>query len=443
MKTFHNEFTDLILRTIGVKFRILWSNRAIRFHKRITSPDGTWPRHWRRIAHFFDLELREECIQASSEYDAKDRAENRRMMLIRLFQASGAKWRPDEQTETFIQQPFIESPYEDQFHVGLEFKSKMEAVSQTVRFRWQILHDELLLADRLIDLLVGLSRYQKSNVLPFSVEVFAKLRQFPNVRIERVENIEEKSPFRSFPWVVVIETNQPEVFHSALKPFASWLGIGIDLAPGRKFTFAGKCQLGTGMEGVIGGALTTPNEQFLATCSHVLAPNCQSVICRGDPKGSQSEPDAALISSDQPCFKTGNSTPCAFLTKTDVDDCISSKIPVFKRHPDRQVRRGAIRGRILNFNLNGVMCRFPHVEVIPWNSTWRRILRAFSLPFSKPGDSGSWVFVDSSRGNNAWLGMIVGADEENPATFVAEAEPLLDFFQTATQHGPLQPQKFV
>jgi hypothetical protein len=71
--------------------------------------------------------------------------------------------------------------------------------------------------------------------------------------------------------------------------------------------------------------------------------------------------------------------------------------------------------------------RFPHLEALPWNSKFARMLRIFDRPFSKPGDSGSWVFDVSS---NRWLGMVVGGDDYH-TTFIAEASPLIDYFHQA------------
>ncbi len=144
----------------------------------------------------------------------------------------------------------------------MEFKSQIEAVSQTVRFRWQIPHDELLLADRAVDFLVGLSQYKESGKFPFGAEAFAELRKLPNVRIDRIESLEREG---RFPWVIVFETNQPDVLRSIIKPFANWLSIGVDLAPGRSIKYAGGCQVGPGMEGVIGGAFVAHKNRFLAT----------------------------------------------------------------------------------------------------------------------------------------------------------------------------------
>jgi hypothetical protein len=45
--------------------------------------------------------------------------------------------------------------------------------------------------------------------------------------------------------------------------------------------------------------------------------------------------------------------------------------------------------------------------------------------FSKPGDSGSWVFDPVSNG---WLGMVIGGDAFFMSTFVAKSQPLVDYF---------------
>ncbi len=90
------------------------------------------------------------------------------------------------------------------------------------------------------------------------------------------------------------------------------------------------------------------------------------------------------------------------------------------------------------------MCRFPHLEILPWNSTCGEFLRSslhHSATQAIPVAGCSPILCPVEVG---WIGMVVGADEENPATFAAEAEPLLDFFETATgrKYGPLKSQQF-
>jgi hypothetical protein len=102
------------------------------------------------------------------------------------------------------------------------------------------------------------------------------------------------------------------------------------------------------------------------------------------------------------------------------------KHAVEKRHPEARRNQGVIRSRVSAFDLNGNLCRFPHLEVVPWNSGLLRSTRLFDRPFSKEGESGSWVFETNSGG---WLGMVVGGDTDYFATFVAEANPLVNYFE--------------
>jgi hypothetical protein len=70
------------------------------------------------------------------------------------------------------------------------------------------------------------------------------------------------------------------------------------------------------------------------------------------------------------------------------------------------------------------MFRFPHLEVLPWYGSF--LGRILNRPFTKHGDSGTWVFDVQS---GSWIGMVVAGDDRNAATFIAEAGPLVDYFE--------------
>ena len=187
-------------------------------------------------------------------------------------------------------------------------------------------------------------------------------------------------------------------------------------------------------------------DRFFATCAHVLADGCGAAVCRGTPRANRDEPDAALVEYQQGCFERWPTEPCMAASTDAIERCITSKHAVWKLHPRRRACRGVIRCRVLAYTINGALCRFPHLEIVSWPAGWQRIFRWLTPPFSRPGDSGSWVFAETPmpEEDGDWAGMVVGADEENPASFAAEAQPLVDFFETATQrrHGRFQPHQF-
>jgi hypothetical protein len=94
--------------------------------------------------------------------------------------------------------------------------------------------------------------------------------------------------------------------------------------------------------------------------------------------------------------------------------------------------KGFIADRVLAFPLDGVYYRFPHLKVYPLIPRILKFLAPSSaVVFSRPGDSGSWVF-DTENGN--WMGMIVGGDRDFLGSYVIEAGPLISYLSASLAH---------
>ena len=209
---------------------------------------------------------------------------------------------------------------------------------------------------------------------------------------------------------------------------SDYLGIAVAFGPPRKVRLYGACQVGLGSEGVAGGCIKTDKGLYQVTCSHVLSQNCASLVVRSNVVSDGHEPDAALISHGNPCFRCPPyRINCICATESDIQKQIQNRFSVIKRHPDCNKHEGLIRNRAHSFDIDGVFHRFPHLEIIPkLEKIGPIILPVWDRAFSKPGDSGAWVMDSAS---DLWFGMVVGGDEYFLSTFAAEAEPLSLYFK--------------
>jgi hypothetical protein len=327
---------------------------------------------------------------------------------------------------------------------AVELEKPEERAGQMARLQWQLSADHLLLAERVVDAIVAHARTLGNGESPSGPSRTWRsnyLGEYPLVRISSHDD--RLASEGLFPWKVIIETDAPSFVQAALLEAREWFGIGVEIAPRRRIRLFGKCQIGAGLFGVAGGVLEDDRTRYPMTCSHILSDQCRSVVIRGSLARQSNQPDAALIRDGNPCFPLINElVNCTSASDSLIERMITSKTAVEKRHPDARRNQGVVRSRVSAFELNGNYCRFPHLEVIPWNSDFLRSTRLFDRPFSKEGESGSWVFEVESDG---WLGMVIGGDDDYFATFVAEAGALVNYFENTLGQPrglrfPLQPK---
>lgn len=384
---------------------------------------------------------RVEIIPSPSWERSKLAAAERRDHLFSFLQRFEVSLEQDAaESRRALPMEFLEVPpaFRSRELSGTSIEGYDERAGQMARLRWQLKSDHLLLVERVVDAIVASRRilgperklYDQSPQ-PFSIE-------YPLVRLSAYDSRLDSRGL--FPWKVVIESDRPLRDFQVISDMNDWLGIGVDLAPRRRVRLFGRCQMPGGLDGVVGGILHDGVAEYAMTCSHVLAANCGSVFLRGNPTRESNQPDAALIRGSNPCFRLSDLlVNCVSADEAFIEQSIQKKSTVEKRHPNVRQNKGVIRSRVSAFDLNGYLFRFPHLEVLPWNSKLSRFTRLFDRPFSKEGDSGSWVFdVASDR----WLGMVVGGDDYF-TTFIAEAAPLVDYFDAALvnsvgAHAPLE-----
>ena len=329
---------------------------------------------------------------------------------------------------------FLEAPPEFERARANEFPlNSPDAIGQAVRLQWQLESDEFLLADRVVDAVVSLRRNSKPSFTGESFIFDTESEGYPSIKLLPEPELIE-SPF--FPWFVQIETKFPQWYVSQLRPIADWLGIGVRFAPPSRVVLQGKCKVGSGMKGVVGGGLRGAIGDFGMTCAHVLSPECQSVVSTCSPANLGNCPDAALIRAGTPCFKTPDAGQlCTAATAAEVRDTRLKKQLVTKGRSSRKT--GYITCPVMEVESGGTTFRFPHLQIAPLTvPLLGRFSAIFERAFSYEGDSGTWVF---NQQTGRWLGMIVAGDEDQRLSYAAEATPLLDYFRITLGSTNLAP----
>jgi hypothetical protein len=299
-----------------------------------------------------------------------------------------------------------------------------EAIGQAVRLEWQLGSDEFLLADRVVDAVVRLRRTSRPTFAEGSFVFDTDVEGYPSIKL--LHETDQLAAGR-FPWSVLIETRFPQWYFERLSPIADWLGIGVRFAPASRAVLQGKCQIGSGMEGVVGGSLRGTSGEFGMTCAHVLSPECGSVVCTYSPTDLGNHPDAALINASSPCFGTRNpSRQCIAATEAEVRDTRIRKQLVIKGRSSR--KKGYITCPVFELESEGgTTFRFPHLQIVPLTiPILGRFSAIFERAFSYEGDSGTWVFNEET---GRWLGMIVAGDPDQRLSYAVEATPLLEYFR--------------
>jgi hypothetical protein len=332
------------------------------------------------------------------------------------------------QQNSIIEYEFLESPSNYEFRQGETryFENREEMNGQMSRLKWQLNSTEYLLLERLTDLVIILFR-----------DNYKRIFEYPLIKLEPLEKYERKKG--NFIWKAIIEADDRYFYFDLLSKYKDWLGIPIELREKKYYRIKqnGHCT-NFAEEGTIGGHIVYDNKEYAMTCSHVLAPNCQSVLVRGNRHSTMfhyqnqiyQAPDAALIDTNSPCFpikkESKNFLSCAteqvYITAAD------SKVVLNKNPENDSKKNGYISnpGSLLPI-VKGAAYRFPHISVRLVQKKY--FFGLFKWPinphFSKGGDSGSWV-VDENT--NIWYGMIIGSDDL-AVTYLIQSEPLLDFFK--------------
>lgn len=171
--------------------------------------------------------FKDNAVESAHEM-ANQRRESIRSLLI------------ENSNQRFLPFEFLELPPQFEPLPSRSFEgNEPDAIAQMIRLNWQLDHDELLLAERVVDAVFYLVRREQvsSSRLAFTY------KRFPIIKLEPVNQI----PTMMFPWRVVIETNQQEFFQGALVKLRDWFSIGIEFAPESTVQFEGRCIEGYGM----------------------------------------------------------------------------------------------------------------------------------------------------------------------------------------------------
>jgi hypothetical protein len=366
---------------------------------------------------------RKKTILGDATYSSVQRAADERRNKIRTFLDRS------EGGTSFSR--FIELPEDrDNENFGIRYsqlESISERVAQKIKLEWQLQNDAYLLAERLVDLLIYYNSALSQSVRdPYYYLSFLR-SNVPVIKLRR--NYVKNDKY--FPWKIVISAPMDywgEVEHFLFR-FRNWLPIKIELERSIYFVPHGFCSRAIHREGTVGGVLRNGTGQvYPMTCTHVVADDCHCVHQKGEPKLYSEQPDATLLHAN--CFINANNLnrKLSVAHSQLVDHLILSRRPVKKVGNVISRKKGIIVGRIIDFPMEGTLFRFPHLEIVPKLDIYFGFLTwpLFHSVFSKPGDSGSWVI---SEGSDLWVGMVVGGDKFFRKSCVAEAEPLLSFFE--------------
>ncbi len=307
--------------------------------------------------------------------------------------------------------------------------------------QWQSQADELLLLARAADVVVlglrNMSTREGASAIDEVVE-----RVAPVVAIRPLPALLRLLRPRLFPWRVVVSTRRPDLVRVELAQFGDWLGIGVDIEKGASVGALGRCVVGGGLEGTVGGTLRdSAGHEMLVTCRHILAPGCRSKVWLpaegGARVGISDEPDAALLDPGA-CLAAGGRHTVGLdsASHQQLSDLLASGRPVIRVGGARSGAEGVIQlapervsspaAMLAPDGLGGVT-RFPLVVI----TRRRRRFRPNRSPFSSSGDSGSWVVEPEQR---TWIGMVVSGNED--LTLAVSASCLLGYL-TALEPGPL------
>ncbi len=370
------------------------------------------------------------ALPSPEEAISRIRAQERRKVIQELSRPSET-WR----SRFLISYEFLEQPPESLKTNINEFSiESADAIAQAVRLDWQIKSDELLLAERVVDAIITLRRTLLTQEDWGDEPLFSgEFETYPTVKLIYEQHLEE---FGLFPWTVLIETQFASFYSRRLRNFGDWLGIGIRFGRPSRAHMYGKCKMGSGSKGKVGGILQGSTGSYGMTCAHVLSAECGSVVCTLNPSSGDDQPDAALINTASGCFSTPSHPKlCIAASEADVRKALIDKEPVRKGQSSN--KHGYLSCRVHEIPIDGKSFRFPHVQIVPPTiPLLGRFSSALVSAFSQEGDSGTWVFNDET---SHWLGMVVAGDPDRELSYAIEPEPLLEYFRLRLNDPDLKP----
>ena len=305
-----------------------------------------------------------------------------------------------------------------------------DLIAQDVSLRWQLKSEPLLLLGRATDAVrVAIAEVAIREDRPIA-ETMA--RTAPSVAVTKLPVSIALVGRKLFPWRVIVGSRDTALMRRALPQISRWLGIGIDLVDSEPAVRLGGCQNGNGSMGTVEGTLIGPADEYLLTCAHVLADKCCAVHWRSNL--ARQSPDAALLVQAPECFPfdSANAWTVPTATTAQCQDALEAREQVIRRDNAEANRTGIIDEFVSMFSLEGAAIAFPTLRVrrrtfryglIPWPLVRRT--------FSRPGDSGSWVF---NAAGTRWFGIVVGAKGSD--SYVHIAEQLVEYFNERLRATP-------
>jgi hypothetical protein len=250
-----------------------------------------------------------------------------------------------------------------------------------------------------------------------------------------------------YPWIVLVRTENTREFVDFLEPLRSWLGIGVRIARPLGWTEHRSCTHSQA-RGTVAGYLGGHDDDSIypLTCAHVLPPQCTQHHVTRDPRTATEQPDAALL-QQHPCVGDFNrDVVVGCVEEPELRRLWVNAIPV--------VRAGGYSRRVLGYvkyhhtsytTQTGAVEDFPAcvVKTRRIRYAWGRLpLPLLRWPFSREGDSGSWVMVPKSDGSApSWVGLVAagGEGDDIMESYVLKASALLDYFRRQLPGSSLVP----
>jgi hypothetical protein len=300
-----------------------------------------------------------------------------------------------------------------------------EAAARQVTLEWQLSDPQLLLLARVCDAVDALMRQLNSPAgqpeLPIDERV--NIRKFhPVVTLRPVPKTARRLEPDLFPWRVVIEAGEPATLAGQLGQYANWYGVGVHVTKGRPVKRTGACIHGGGA-GMIGGIVQIGNKSYGLTCSHVIGEDCPGIRTPLKGKDNVWSPDAVLLPLDGPCLTAPKEPwqPVSPVSWTETNKLVKARAVACMHNARGRLRTGNMQSPTLLASFDdGSWVEFPTIEI------QRRPAPYPPRPFSKPGDSGTWVTLRDAA--DQWVGMVVGG---NPGgnTYCHLSGPLLRLFE--------------
>lgn len=339
---------------------------------------------------------------------------------------------------------FLEHPYEDDGFYYERYIYENEFHAELSRLKWQLTNTQFLLAERVVDLLFAsilfdyepyhrYIRYHRD--YEYWHYIIGLEGNFPTVKIQKISNAKSEI----YPWKVILQfssklprINERNLYNlrNLLNKYKDWLGIRIDIVLSKSTIkeYSQNCYHRDCRNGLIGGTVKTKSsDTYGITSKHVIPNGCNNSVDETD--WSITKPDITLLKTPLDCFKNLDriTSPCFPATSQMIDKYMVERTSISLKHDSSESPDGYIVSRVIAFPVNGKFYRFPHITVRPKiKSYWGGLfcIPRKSTPFSKPGQSGGWVFTNTT---DKWVGKIVAGDEFNGETYLIEAEPLADY----------------